>query len=116
MAKSKVYNVHVVPSEEGWAVKTEGTGRVNSLHDTQKAAIDSARSIARREAGELIVHARSGRIRERDSYNNDPIVPKSREVLFPTGPRRKSEKTIERVIKEVLMEREDAPRVARRSR
>ena len=47
--------VHVVPNGEGWAVKKEGNERVSSTHETQKAAIDAAREMAK-EGDELVIH------------------------------------------------------------
>jgi uncharacterized protein YdaT len=68
-------NQHVVPHAEGWAVKPEGGKRPSSVHDTQQEAIDRAREIARNHESELFIHRPDGRIRERDSYGNDPFPP-----------------------------------------
>lgn len=69
-------NQHVVPHKDGWAVKGAGNGKATSVHDTQQAAIDSARGIARNQESELFVHNRGGQIRERDSYGNDDFPPR----------------------------------------
>lgn len=69
-------NVHVVSHEDGWAVKKEGNQRASSVHPTQKAAIDSGRDAARLERSELVIHRRDGRIRDKDSYGNDPFPPR----------------------------------------
>ncbi len=69
-------NQHVVPHQDKWAVKGEGNQRNTSVHDTQAAAIEKAREIARREKSELLIHGRDGEIRSRDSYGNDPFPPK----------------------------------------
>lgn len=66
---------HVVPHPEGWAVKSEGTTRASSVHQTQKEAIDRGREIARNQGTELFIHGKDGRIRQRDSYGNDPHPP-----------------------------------------
>lgn len=68
--------VHVVPRESGWAVEREGSGRASSLHDTQAQAERAGRSTARSDGTEFFLHGRDGRIRERDSYGNDPYPPK----------------------------------------
>lgn len=69
-------NQHVVTHPEGWAVRGEGNSRVTSIHDTQREAIEAGREIARNQGGELLIHGRDGRIRERDSVgNNDPYPP-----------------------------------------
>lgn len=69
-------NQHVVPHQEGWAVKGAGNQRATSVHDTQQQAIDVARSIARNQESELVIHRQDGRIRDKDSYGNDPFPPK----------------------------------------
>lgn len=42
-------NQHVVPHQDGWAVKGAGNQRATSVHDTQQQAIDAARNIARNQ-------------------------------------------------------------------
>ena len=69
-------NVHVVPHQDGWAVKTEGSTRAAVVTDTQGQAIDHGRQQARRIQGELFIHGTDGKIRDRDSYGNDPCPPK----------------------------------------
>jgi hypothetical protein len=63
-------NQHVVPHESGWAVLGEGNSRVTSTHHTQREAIDAGRIVARKQHGELLIHGRDGKIRERDSVGN----------------------------------------------
>jgi Uncharacterized protein conserved in bacteria (DUF2188) len=69
---------HVVPHPDGWAVKGSGNSRATTVHDTQREAIDAAREIAHNQGGELFIHGRNGRIRERDSsgLKNDPYPPR----------------------------------------
>ncbi|MDP6067598.1 MAG: DUF2188 domain-containing protein [Alphaproteobacteria bacterium] len=69
-------NQHVVPHDEGWAVRGAGSQRATSLHPTQQEAIERGREVARNQETELLIHGRNGRIRERDSYGNDPFPPK----------------------------------------
>jgi hypothetical protein len=69
-------NLHVVPHENGWAVRREGASRVSSTHDTQDAAGRAARQTAIREGGETFIHRPSGIIRDRNSYGNDPFPPR----------------------------------------
>jgi len=66
---------HVVPHEDGWAVRGAGSRRASSVHPTQQAAIDAGRAIARNQGSELYVHGRDGRIRERDTHGHDPYPP-----------------------------------------
>ncbi len=73
-------NPHVVRHPEGgWAVRREGSARVSSRHTTQQEAISSAIDLAKAIRGEVVIHDRSGRIRDRDSYGNDPCPPRDRE-------------------------------------
>lgn len=74
MAREKP--VHVVPDGERWAVRREQARRASSLHDTQAAAEQAGRDLARRDQTEFLLHGRNGQIRERDSYGNDPYPPK----------------------------------------
>ena len=69
-------NQHVVPHDGGWAVRGAGNTRATSIHDTQSAAIDAARDIARNQASELLIHGWNGQIRDRDSYGGDPFPPR----------------------------------------
>lgn len=69
-------NQHVVPHEGGWAVKSEGADRATKVVPTQGEAIGIARDIAQYNNSELFIHGRDGRIRERDSFGNDPFPPK----------------------------------------
>jgi hypothetical protein len=49
---------------------------VGSTHDTQAQATEAARNTAIREGGEVIIHRPDGRIRDSNSYGNDPFPPK----------------------------------------
>ncbi|RIX73643.1 DUF2188 domain-containing protein [Acidovorax cavernicola] len=66
---------HVVPHSDGWAVRKSGSDRVTEVFQTQQEAIDRARDISKNQETEMFVHGRDGRIRERDSYGNDPFPP-----------------------------------------
>ncbi|MBV5281423.1 MAG: DUF2188 domain-containing protein [Paludibacter sp.] len=69
-------NQHVVPNGNNWAVKGEGNSKNTRNTQTQKEAINIARTIARKEQSELIIHGKDGQIRQKDSYGNDPFPPK----------------------------------------
>lgn len=71
---------HVVPRNGKWAVRKEGSDRVSRYFDTQSEAIDVGRDIAQRQRTEVYIHGSDGRIRERNSYGNDPFPPS---VLLP---------------------------------
>ena len=68
-------NQHVVPTEDGWGVLGENNSRITKKFDTQKEAIQKARDIAIKEKSELLIHGKDGKIRERNSYGNDPYPP-----------------------------------------
>jgi len=69
-------NQHVVPHNDGWAVRGAGASRATSVHQTQSKAISEARGIARNQGSELLIHGRNGQIRERDSHGHDPFPPR----------------------------------------
>ena len=69
-------NQHVTPHPDGgWQVKGEGNSRATIRTETQAEAIAAARGIARNQEAELFIHGMNGRIREGDSYGNDPYPP-----------------------------------------
>ncbi len=65
-------NQHVVPRGKKWAIRKTGAERVTRRFDTQQEAIKAARGIARDKGGEVFIHGRDGRIRLRDTHENDP--------------------------------------------
>lgn len=69
-------NQHVVPSDSGWAIKSAGSKKATKVFSTQKDAINAARTIARRQGSELLIHGRDGKIREKNTYGKDPYPPK----------------------------------------
>ena len=68
-------NQHVVPHPQGWAVRGAGNQKASSVHSTQREAIDAAREIARNQGSEMLIHGVNGRIRERNTYGDDPYPP-----------------------------------------
>ena len=70
---------HIVKNPKGgWAVKKGGSTRATKVFDTQQAAIGYGREIARNQKAEFYVHGKDGRIRNKDSYGNDPHPPKDK--------------------------------------
>jgi len=69
-------NQHVLPVNGKWAVKGEGNIKNTRITQTQSEAINIARTIARNEQSELVIHGRNGQIRQKDSFGNDPFPPK----------------------------------------
>ncbi len=68
MSKSQ----HVVKHPSGWAVKGEGNSRATAVLPTQEKAIGVAVGIAKNNHSEVVIHGRDGKIRDKDSYGNDP--------------------------------------------
>lgn len=69
---------HVVPDGGKWAVRKSGSSRASGKFDTQEEAVKNARRIAKKQKTELYVHGRDGKIRQRDSYGNDPYPRRGR--------------------------------------
>jgi hypothetical protein len=73
---SKGKNQHVTKHANGWQVKGAGNERATVVKSTQKEAIVTAIGIAKNQNSEVVIHGRKGRIRDKDSYGNDPHPPK----------------------------------------
>jgi len=71
-------NQHVVKADERWGVRGAGNDRLTSTHKTQTEAIKAAREIAINQKSEVVIHGLDGKIRDKDSYGNDPHPPKDR--------------------------------------
>lgn len=70
-------NQHVTMRPDGnWQVKGEKNTKATAVTNTQKEAISIATKIARNQKSELIIHGKDGKIREKNSYGNDPFPPK----------------------------------------
>lgn len=69
-------NQHVVKRNNGWAVLGENNSRDTKVHKTQNDAIKHAQEIAKNQKSELLIHGQDGKIRERNSYGNDPYPPR----------------------------------------
>ncbi len=69
-------NQHVVPHPNGFAVRGEGNSKATAVAPTQRQAIEIGRQIAKNQQSELLVHSRTGQIRQKSSYGNDPHPPK----------------------------------------
>jgi predicted NUDIX family NTP pyrophosphohydrolase len=75
---AKKSDIHVVPHGEKWATRREGADRVSSTHRTQSEAQKAARERAIRDNVGVVTHRPDGRIRDSDSYGNDPNPPKDK--------------------------------------
>lgn len=69
-------NVHVVPRKSKWAIQKEHKTRASKLFETQKEAVSEAKEMAKKSKSELLIHGKNGKIREKNSYGNDPYPPK----------------------------------------
>lgn len=69
---SKGKNQHVTKHGENWQVLGAGNSKATKVVSTQGEAITIAKEIAINQNSELVVHGRNGRIREKDSFGNDP--------------------------------------------
>lgn len=75
----KKRDVHVTPHPEGgWQVIRERGERASSRHATQTEALQEGRRVAMRSRVDLVVHRPDGRIRDSDSFGNDPAPPRDR--------------------------------------
>lgn len=65
-------SVHTVRTAGGWGNRSAGASRVAKVYPTQKQAIAAGRKTAIRNGAEQKIHGTNGRIRESNSYGNDP--------------------------------------------
>ncbi len=68
--RKRTWHQHVVPYEDDWAVRREGNKKITSKHRKQETAIRKAKSLARKRKADVIIHRKSGGIRDRISYND----------------------------------------------
>jgi hypothetical protein len=64
--------LHIVKRPDGWAGVRPGNDRASFKAETQEKAINEGVQIARNNRLELVIHGRNGKIRDSDSYGNDP--------------------------------------------
>lgn len=71
-------NQHVVyRGHNEWAVLRENASRDSVVVDDQQEAFGIARQTAVNQGGgEVYIHGRDGKIRERNTYGHDPYPPK----------------------------------------
>ena len=70
-SRSRSRHQHVVPHEDGWAVRGAGNERITASYEYQDDAIRRARKIARNYGSSVIIHRKDGSIRDRRSYKED---------------------------------------------
>jgi hypothetical protein len=69
-------SIHITPHKEGWQVKKAGNTKATRVFTTQKECIEYGKAQAQRPGLELNIHDKHGRIREKNSYGNDPFPPR----------------------------------------
>ncbi|MDT0620641.1 DUF2188 domain-containing protein [Croceitalea vernalis] len=67
--RKRTWHQHVVPYDEGWAVRREGNKRITSKHRKQSTAINKAKSLAKKYKADVIIHSADGTIRDRINYD-----------------------------------------------
>ncbi|MCG7383546.1 DUF2188 domain-containing protein [Paenibacillus sp. ACRRY] len=55
-------NIHVVPTDSGWAIKEEGESQYVSTFDTKSEAVDAAKEISDEQNIRAIIHNQDGQI------------------------------------------------------
>lgn len=69
-AEETVY--HVVPHDDGWAVRKEGAERATSVHGTKKEALSAGRETAKKHLpSALIVHKQDRSVQETFTYEEE---------------------------------------------
>ena len=79
---------HIVTHENGWAVKREGKTEAESVHATQKEAIDAGRDLALKTDADLVVHRADGTFRKVVSVSGEEENMNDRENSNKTEERR----------------------------
>ncbi len=69
-------NIHITKTGNQWKVLTAGAEKASALFDTQKEAIERGTEIAQNRKSEILIHGRDGKIRERNTFGNDPFPPR----------------------------------------
>ena len=72
-------DVHVSKNDGGGWKLTVGGDKVGNARSTQHAAVEAAKTIAKRNQSDVVTHGRDGKIRSKDSYGNDPRRIKDKE-------------------------------------
>jgi hypothetical protein len=70
---------HVVSNPKGgWGVKREGSDRALKTFDNQQEAVNYARHVTTEKGGEVVIHSRNGRIRDKETHRPGPLPPKDK--------------------------------------
>jgi uncharacterized protein YdaT len=66
--RTVVRAVHVLPSEQGWAVRKSGRDRTNQVFATQSEAVRFAHELSAHQNVEVIVHSKTADTLRREFY------------------------------------------------
>jgi hypothetical protein len=66
-------HVYVMPIDEKWAVKREGSEEIVSSHDRKKDALEVAKELAMGTEAELVILRKDGTIDNTGIYSVDPM-------------------------------------------
>lgn len=70
-------NQHITKNSDwNWWVKWAWNSQYTKIFETQKEAIEYWKTIAKNQWSELFIHRRDWKIRERNTYWDDPFPPK----------------------------------------
>jgi uncharacterized protein YdaT len=69
---------HVVPHENGWAVKKNNASKSSVCTSTKSDAVSKAKELSKNSGSEMVVHGKNGKIQYSNSYGNDPCPPKDK--------------------------------------
>ena len=75
--RSAIRAVHVIPeSGQVWIVKKFGYGRLTQYFTSKQDALEFARSMGKRQKTGLIIHERSGRIKNHRQSGRESVPPR----------------------------------------
>lgn len=69
---------HVVPHENGWAVKKNNASKSSACTSTKSDAVIKAKELSKNSGSEMVVHGKNGKIQYSNSYGKDPCPPKDK--------------------------------------
>ncbi len=69
-------SIHIVPYKDRWAARRPHSKRVSAVYNIQGLAFEEFRKRLQKSGGELILHGKDGKIREKNTYGKkDPFPP-----------------------------------------
>ena len=71
-------NQYVVPTQDGWGVRSENSERLTVKTETKAEAVKIATSIAKNQHSELTILGGDGKIQNKNSFGGDPFPPRDK--------------------------------------